>query len=130
MAPERREMETETRQPQPYRNPLAEPNWSGAEKEIARKVFQSALEKELQDTVNAARQKMAKITRASELWDLEDWLGRQRRQIDEKYDYRYSVLLMLFVRLIAEGRLSESDLDGLHSDKIDYIRRILSFAKR
>ena len=73
---------------------------------------------------------MEQVREASDLWDLEDWLGKRRREINEKYDYRYSVLLTVFARLIYEGRLSEDDLKGLRADKIDEIPRYLSYARR
>ena len=64
------------------------------------------------------RERAARIREASELWELERWLGERRREIDEKYDYRYSELLTVVARLIRERRLSEEDLEGLEPDKL------------
>jgi hypothetical protein len=58
------------------------------------------------------------------LWELESWLGERRREIDRKFDYRYSVLPHVFGALLSEGRISESDLQGLHSEKMQMIRHI------
>jgi len=103
--------------------------WSQTEKMAARRAYEGALKRELEDTMNAAKERAQKITEPSQLWELEDWLGKRRRDIDEKYDYRYSVLIMLFARLMYERRITESDLNGLKEDKISEIRRILGLSK-
>jgi len=41
----------------------------------------------------------------------------------KKYDYRYSVLIGVFARLLYEGWLSEQDLAGLSPEKLELIRR-------
>src|SRR2546428_144392 len=46
------------------------------------------------------------------IWDVEDCLRARRREIDQKYDYRYSVLMMLFSRLYIEGWLNGRRSDG------------------
>jgi len=105
-----------------YFNPMAELKWSPAERAIARKAYEAALHKELQSTIRDAKQRMARISTASDLWKLEDWLGKRRRQIDDKYDYRYSVLPTVLARLIHEGWLPETDLNGLGADKLLMVR--------
>src|SRR5579863_4629777 len=96
--------------------------WSPAEKAAARRAFNMALNGELEAIVREARERAARIREASELWDLERWLGERRREIDEKYDYRYSVLPMVFGRLVGERRLSIDDLKGLEPEKLAAIR--------
>jgi hypothetical protein len=59
-------------------------------------------------------------------WDLEHYLIRRRKEIDRKYDYRYSQLAQVFGRLLYEKRLGEEELGGLREDKLKSIR---SFAK-
>jgi hypothetical protein len=39
-----------------------------------------------------------KIEQPAELWDLESYLTQSRKQIDRKYDYRYSVLSEFWAR--------------------------------
>lgn len=68
------------------------------------------------------KERAARIRAASELWELERWLCERRREIDQKYDYRYSVLPMVFGRLVLEQRLSVEDLEGLEPKKIAAIR--------
>lgn len=59
------------------------------------------------------------------MWELHDFLTQQRKATDEKYDYRYSVLIFVFARLIREGWLSEAELAGLGEDKLARIRSLL-----
>jgi hypothetical protein len=104
---------------------MRELHWSPQEKAIARQAFNFALGNELDGTIREAKDRMAKVKEPSELWELEDWLGERRREIDNRYDYRYSVLPQVFATLIREGRLSLSDLEGIGEDKLDYIRSYL-----
>jgi hypothetical protein len=67
-----------------------------------------------------------KIEQPADLRDLESYLTQSRKEIDHKYDYRYSVLTDVFGMLVREGRLSEEELAGLGKDKLKSIR---SFAK-
>ena len=70
------------------------------------------------------KRRAANLDERSALWDLEDFLTKSRKEIDRKYDYRYSVLPMVFGYLIREGRLSLDEIAGLGEDKLDFIRRI------
>ena len=66
------------------------------------------------------------IKQAADLWELEYYLSRRRKEIDRKYDYRYSELTHVFGRLLYEKRFGEEELRGLQEDKLKLIR---SFAK-
>ena len=98
--------------------------WSPAEKAVARRAFDLALSRELEGTVREAKERAARITETSDLWELESWLGEQRRRIDRDFDYRYSVLPHVFASLLRDGHLTEDDLLGLAPDKLDAIRLI------
>ncbi len=54
------------------------------------------------------------------------YLTQRRKEIDRKYEYRYSQLTHVFGRLLYEKRLREQELRGLREDKLKPIR---SFAK-
>ena len=97
--------------------------WSPAEKAIARKAFELALHRELEAVISEAKDRAARIEQPSELWDLELYLTQRRKDIDSRYDYRYSVLPLVFGGLISQGRLTEQDLHGLGEDKLGFIRR-------
>ncbi|HET7872722.1 MAG TPA: hypothetical protein VFL42_09440 [Terriglobales bacterium] len=101
--------------------------WSAGEKAIARKTFEQALEEELRQTVAAFKDRSARVKDASELWKIEDWLAERRKDIDQKYDYRYSVLGLVFERLVREARVKKDDLRGLSADKLEMIRRVSEF---
>jgi len=98
-------------------------NWSREEKAIARKAFDRALHRELEAVVIGAKNRAAKIQQPSDLWDLERYLTDRRTEIDHKYEYKYSVLILVFGNLIQQGVLSEQELQGLSQDKLDAIRR-------
>jgi hypothetical protein len=104
---------------------MREMRWSPAEKAAARRVFDLALKRELDETVQEAKARAAKVTTPSDLWDLEHWLTNRRNEIDSKYDYRYSVLPQVFAVLIHEGRVSLEELAGLDSEKLDFIQRFV-----
>ena len=107
----------------PYQN---EPTWSRSEKAVARAAFDAALGRELHDVIQKAKQMANEIQQSSDLWDLEHYLTERRKEIERKYDYRYSQLTHVFGRLLHEGRVSEEELRGLREDKLKPIR---SFAK-
>ena len=107
----------------PHQN---EPTWSKSEKAIARKAFDAALEREFQEVIREAKQKAGQIKEPEDLWDLEHYLTQRRKEIDRKYDYRYSQLDLVFGRLLREKWIEEEDLCGLREDKL---RAIRSYAK-
>jgi hypothetical protein len=43
--------------------------------------------------------------------------------LNRKYDYRYSVLVLVFATLLSEGWLAEQGLRGLHREKGEMIKR-------
>lgn len=73
--------------------------WSTAEKAIARKAFDLALQRELDAVIREAKNRAANINQPSELWDLERYLTQRRKDIDRLHDYRYSVLPLVFRNL-------------------------------
>src|ERR1700690_3935238 len=108
----------------PYQN---EPIWSRSEKAIARTAFDAALKRELQEVIQETKQMTNQINEPAELWDLEHHLTQRRKEIDRKYDYRYSRLTHVFGRLLHENRLREEELRGLGEDKLKSIRSLAKF---
>jgi hypothetical protein len=102
---------------------MHELKWSHAEKTVARRAFDKALGKELEALIREAKGRAARIEKPPDLWNLESWLTERRREIDRRYDYRYSILPLVFARLLRDGRLTEDDLRGLDQEKLDLIRR-------
>ena len=108
----------------PWQN---EPTWSKSEKAIARTAFDAALKRELQEVMQEAKQMANKIKEPADAWDLEHYLTERRKEINRKYDYRYSQLTHVFGRLLYEGRVSEEELGGLREDKLKPIRSLAKF---
>jgi hypothetical protein len=108
----------------PYQN---EPAWSKSEKAIARTAFDAALKRELQDVMHKTKQMANQIKEPGDVWELEYYLTERRKEINRKYDYRYSQLRHAFGRLLYEGRVSEEELRGLQEDKLKSIRSLAKF---
>ena len=108
----------------PYQNELI---WSKSEKLIARTAFDAALGRELHEVIQEAKKMASQIQQSSDLWDLEHYLTQRRKEIDRKYDYRYSRLTQVFGRLLYEKRLREEQLRGLREDKLKPIRSVAKF---
>jgi hypothetical protein len=100
--------------------------WSATEKKAARAAFDLALGRELK----ATRQKAEMILQSSSddrvIWRLHDYLSEKRREIDRKYDYRYSVRMLVFPRLVSEGWVKVDELAGIGAEKVDVIKRLMS----
>ena len=106
------------------RKDMTNKEWSKQEKEIARKAFNVAYDREQQAILDDICKRTSEANDFAELWRLQEYLTEKRIEINEKYDYRYSVLDFVFARLICEGWLQEEDLEGLDDEKLDEIRRI------
>ena len=99
--------------------------WSKREKTIARRAFEQAYARECAAIADEVRRRANSIAEPSDMWALHDLLSRKRRATDEKYDYRYSVLIFVFARLLSDGWLNEEELEGLGEDKLARIRLVL-----
>jgi Photoprotection regulator fluorescence recovery protein len=102
---------------------MPDAHWTPSEKRIARRVYDTALERELAAVMAEFKQRAAAAKEPGDIWDTEEYLTRTRKEIDRKYDYSYSRLEMLFGWLLREGRIEAQELEGLAEDKLEYIRR-------
>ncbi|MFW6124427.1 MAG: hypothetical protein ACOC5G_04320 [Acidobacteriota bacterium] len=100
-------------------------DWSKKEKQIARQAFNKAYKKEVTDILNKAKDRLPTLKSPEDIWELHDFLTEKREETDNKYDYRYSVLILVFSRLINEGWITMDDLKGLEEDKISKINQVL-----
>ena len=100
--------------------------WSESEKKIARRVFQAALQRELAEVMAEFKEKTANAKEPEDMWAIQEYLARVQREINSKYDFRYSQLILVFGRLLHEQRIQDSDLVGIAEDKLAYIRRVAS----
>ena len=106
---------------------MVEIEWSKPEKEIARRAFDSAYERECMAIAHKVREMADRVYEPSDMWEIHDYLTEKRKETDQKYDYRYTILLSVFARLICEGWIKEEDLEGLSEDKLQEIHRIAEF---
>lgn len=106
---------------------MSEVRWTKAQKAIARRAFDAALEGELAEVMAEFKRRAAAATQPGDMWAVEKYLERARRDINEKYDYRYSQLPIVFGRLLREKRIREEDLDGISEDILECVRGIASF---
>jgi hypothetical protein len=101
---------------------MNEMKWSKAEKASARRAFDMAYRRECEAISAKLKEMIEGAKEPDDLWRIHDYLNAQRKNINEKYDFRYSVLLFVMARLLTEGWLTEMDLDGLGEDKIEKIK--------
>ena len=95
-------------------------NWTKAEKQIAKKAFNLAKSRDYQYLINTINSK--DINSQNQIWELRDLLNKKAKEFNNKFDYRYSQLLILFIQYINEGLLRIEELEGLSEDKIYIIR--------
>ena len=98
--------------------------WSESEKKAARAVYDAALKRELASILSKFKEMAASAATPQDMWQVEDYLGQQRREIDSKYDYRYSQLIHVFGRLLRENWIEEEELQRLSAEKVACIQRI------
>jgi hypothetical protein len=108
---------------------MHELSWSKREKQIAHAAFEQALEREAAALLAEVRTKAQTLTEVADLWQLEQFLRDKRRAFEQRYDYRYSVLLYVFADLIQAGWLSLDELAGLADDKRARVAALLEFAR-
>ncbi len=99
-------------------------SWSATEKKIARRVYDASLQRELAAVMAHFKALAAECETPQDMWAVQEYLERMGREIDGKYDYRYSQLIFVFARLLREKRFEVQELQGLSEDKIASIVRI------
>jgi Photoprotection regulator fluorescence recovery protein len=97
--------------------------WTAAEKKVARRAFENALERHLSAITAEAKRMMANVADPSDLWQVEAYLTESRKTVDRIYQFRYSDLLRVFSILMRDEWLKEADLVGLQPEKIADITR-------
>jgi len=109
---------------------LRELHWSQGEKKCARAAFDAAIVRECA----AIRKQVEGMLRSSaepeEIWRIDDFLSEKRSEFERKYDFRYSVLIGVFGRLLYEGWVTEADLADLKADKLEFVRTIAAMNRQ
>lgn len=96
--------------------------WSPGEKKAAHVAFESALSRERAAIRRNVETMLRDTNEGTEIWAIRDYLNEKARELDHKYDFRYSVLIGVFARLMAEGWLTLEDLAGMDLAKRELIR--------
>lgn len=92
--------------------------WKDSEKKIANRAYEKARIAELDELIQTFKTDAVKISDPDQLWTLVDIMKNKRYEFEQKYDYRYSVLITVLARLLAERRISIVDLARLDEDKL------------
>jgi len=108
---------------------MKELKWSKREKEIAQRAFDRAYQLECGAIAKDIITMATSINEPDELWLIHDFLTKKRKEIDGKYNSRYSEPAFVFARLLSEGWLTQDDLTGLSDDKITPILKIAEIIK-
>ena len=102
-----------------------ENKWTKSQKVQARRLFDLALSREydmLISTINSIE-----IKTPDDVWELYEMLRKKRKEINSKYDYRYSQLILVFAQLVRGGYLSIEELEVIGEEKQKRIENIVSF---
>jgi hypothetical protein len=102
---------------------MRELKWSSTERAVARRCYERMLQQELDAAIQSTKERAAKISQASELWELERHLTQLGKEIDRKYQYKYSTLVPFFADCVREVKIDLEDLRGLADEKLRYIRQ-------
>jgi hypothetical protein len=103
---------------------IYEMNWTNEEKKVARKAFDNAYQREMDEIKSLLLNKVPFMKTNADLWAIEDSFSEKRKVVDSKYDYRYSQLIIVFSRLLSEGYLIEEDIAELNEDKRGLIKKL------
>ncbi|WP_347988411.1 hypothetical protein [Methylomonas sp. AM2-LC] len=80
----------------------------------------------LQTKTQILKDMSAKAENSEDIWNIHEFLSKQRKTMDEKYDYSTSVLMLVLARLIRENWITENELEGLDQEKINVILSVAS----
>ena len=101
-------------------------DWTAEEKRLARRAFDTALQRE-RFALLVEFKKKAEAANDFDATSVDRYhLKDKQRELDARYDYRYLRLVVVFAGLVRDGRISETELEGLSEDKLASIRAMLA----
>jgi hypothetical protein len=103
---------------------MKEDEWTKSEKKIARRAFDKALEKEYNFIIKETKRMALNASKPSDIWEIRDYLTRTLKQINRKYDYRYSRIIFVLGMLLQKGLISLDDLKRLNENKVEQIKNV------
>lgn len=94
-------------------------DYTKSEKKVAKELFELALQRDYQRLQEDIKQ--YKCDTPESIWDLRSFLNKKAKEFDNKYDYRYSVLDIVFMGLLREELLHIDELKGLSQERQKYL---------
>jgi hypothetical protein len=101
-------------------------DWSDQERDVARRVFDLAYQREIDSLIDVVRQRSGSLSSVESVWDLHDYLSCKRHEMDGRFDFRLANLLFVFASLVKEGVVRLDELEGLSNDKLAKIGALSS----
>lgn len=92
--------------------------WTVEEQDLARRVHQRALSREVEALIASLRSQAADLQGTEDLWRLHDFLSVQRHAIEGRLAFRLTGVLFDFAAFIRDGLVSLEELEGLSADKL------------
>ena len=92
--------------------------WTLEEQELARRVFDRALHREVEALIETLRSQSSALRGRDDVWQLHDFLSIQRHAIEGRQEFQLSGLLFVFADFVRDGLASLEELDGLSPDKL------------
>ena len=77
--------------------------WTKKEKFIAREAFQKAYKKECMSIADNLKNMINEVSGPEDLWEVRNYLSKTLKNIERRYDFRYSVLILVFAQLMKDG---------------------------
>lgn len=102
---------------------MSDSKWTDKEKKIARRAFDAALQRERAGLLAEFKQRALAANDFDDLWTIQRYLEAAQRELDSKYDYRYSQLERVFAMLLRDKCITEGELHGLAEEKLAVIGR-------
>ncbi len=99
--------------------------WSQAEKRAARRAFDLAYERECAALIKQVQKIARGLDEPDDVWKLSDFIVQRRKDIDDTYDFRISVLPQLLARLLSDKWITMADLKGLDEEKRETIQELV-----
>ncbi|MFM7264326.1 MAG: hypothetical protein ACKOZW_01770 [Cyanobium sp.] len=101
--------------------------WTAQEQEVAQRVYEQALVREVEALIETLRQETAALTNPEQVWRFHDFLSIRRHQIEGRGAFRLDGLLFVLADLVKGGLASLDELDGLSDDKRAKIQAMARF---
>jgi hypothetical protein len=92
--------------------------WTVEEQELARRVFDRALGREIETLIETLRSQSAGLRDREDVWQLHDYLSIQRHAIEGRLEFQLRGLLFVFADFVRDGLASLEELEGLSADKL------------